>query len=271
MSPVTPYTNDTYVDAGYVDWGYFFTERPVVFEYGTVRAKLRGAPRRRGSLRLLQAGEYSSGWARHGYAPIAAVHSLSLEYQRLREDECQQLAEFQAAVDYSINQFDFIDGNTGFTVPAWFAESVHSVQETGYNVRACRIDLQSTSPFIPYPAGPPVSIADVLADSSYPYTLEIRRAQPSVWMSSGVRRATNKSSLTRRLHTLSLVRKTASDLGNLLSYFQSAAVGIRNTWAWTLDGVARTVRFAESTIAWEQSQVRTDRYDLIILLEEELS
>ncbi len=246
-----------YVDPGYVADGYVWTGRPVIFEYGATRAELHGPSRRSGSLRLLQADKYSTGWERHGYPPIAIVSSLSLEYNQMRGDEYEQLAAFQSTVDYSTAEFSYIEGNTGYTVPVWFANSNQTIEEASFNRYTGKIELQSLTSFIPLPAVVPSSINDILANPAYSYPVDIRRAQPSVWVSSGIRRVVNKSVITRRTHTLSLVRKTATELGNLLSFFQNTAVGIKNTWSW-LD--ARPV-MREGTInllSSNQASVETD-------------
>ncbi len=221
-----------YVDPGYVADGYIWTGRPVICQYGDNRIELRGPSRRSGSLRLLQADKYSAGWERHGYPPIAAVSSMLLEYNQMRSDECDQLAAFQSAVDYSVATFDYIEGNTGYTVPAWFSNPNQTIEEKSFNLYTGKIELQSLQSFIPLPATPPADISAILANSAYPYTVDIRRAQPAAWTSSGTRRVVNKSAITRRTHTLSLIRKTATELGNLLSFFQNTAVGIKNTWPW---------------------------------------
>ena len=263
-------SNTTYVDSGFVDDGYLWTPRPVICQYGANRVELSGPSRRSGSLRLWQADLLSSGWARYSTAPIAAVHSLTLEYNRLRPDEVTALQAFQSAVDYSAQVFNFIDGATGYTVPAWFAEPGQSIEEKSLCCAGAKLGLQSLTPFIPYPGSIPTDIAAILATMAYSYTVAISRKQPAAWTSAGARKVSNKSALTRRIHTVTLVRRTAAELGNILSFFQNVAVGIKNKWSWTLDSVARQVRFAETAISWEQSSVNTARYDLTITLEEDL-
>lgn len=259
-----------FVDDGYVLDGFAFTPRQVIFQHGANRVELRGPSSLRGSVRLLQAEEYSTGWSRYGYAPIAAVHTLNLEYRRMSGAECQALEAFQAAVDYTATEFDYIDGATGTAYPVRFAEPSQAIEEAAYDLYRCRIVLLSLSPFIAYPSAPPLNIDSVLATAYYPYQFTVQRKQPRGWMSDGALRIVNKSVIPRRFHTLSLVRRTAAELGDLLSFFQYTAVGMKNKWPWIWDGPERQVRFAETNLEWERSAVRSDRYDLSVILEEDL-
>ncbi len=258
-----------YVDAGYVDDGYIFTARPVILQLGTERVALRAPSSRSGSIRLLQAEEVSTGWARYGSPPITAVHTLLLEYPQMRADEYAPLAAFREAVDDIATEFEFIDGLTGATATVWFAEPDFEVEEAGFNLYKHSLTLQSHSTFIPYPSSPPANLAAVLEHVHYPYRVTITRKQPHAWLSDGTRRVANKSALRRHIHTVSLVRKSAEDLGKLLSYFEHVAVGIRNKWSWTLDGTARQVRFPEAKLDWRQSRVQRNMYDIDLTLEED--
>lgn len=223
-------SNYEFTDDGFVDDGYIFTGRPVIFQSGANRVELRGPSKRSGRVRLLQAEEYSSGWARYGYAPLAIVHTLTLEYQQLRSDEVDQLKAFQIAVDYSAGTFDYIDGANGLTVPAWFAEPDQAIEEISYNKNGTTIELHSLSPFVALPAAP-ANIDAILNAAHYPCTVRITRKQPQVWMSDGTRRVSNKSAITRQLHTLALVRLTADQLAALIAHFIGMG-GMKDRWTW---------------------------------------
>lgn len=259
-----------FVDDGYVLDGFTFTPRQVIFQYGEHRVELRGPSGRSGSIRLLQAEEYSTGWARYGFAPIAAVHTLALDYRRMSGAEYQALEAFQAAVDYTATEFDYIDGATGIVYPVRFAEPSQTMEEAGYDLYRCRIVLLSLSPFIAYPGTPPLNIDVILGTAHYPYQFTVQRKQPRGWMSDGALRIVNKSAIKRRFHTLSLVRRTAAELGDLLSFFQYTAVGMKNKWPWTWDGTERQVRFSETSLEWQRSAIRSDRHDLSVTLEVDL-
>jgi len=258
-----------FVDSGYIQDGYAFTPRQVIFQFGENRLELRGPSGRSGSVRLLQAEEYSIGWARHGFAPIAAVHTLTLEYRRMSAEEYQALEAFQAAVDYTANEFDYIDGATGRTIQVRFAEPKQAIEEAGYDLYRGRIALLSLTPFIPFPATPPLNVDAILSTAHYPYQFSVERKQPRGWMSDGSLRVVNKSAIKRRFHTIPLVRRTAAELGDLLSFFQNSAVGMKNKWPWTWGEAPRLARFAETSLDWQRSPVRSDRYDITVTLEEE--
>lgn len=258
-----------YVEDGYVEDGYVFTGRPVIFQYGSNRIELRCPSRRSGSVRLLQAEEYSTGWSRYGFAPIAVLHTLELDYRRMSTEEYQALEAFQAAVDYSATEFDFIEGLTGVVIKARFFEPSQAIEEASYGLYRGRIVLMSLVPFIAYPASPPANINAILATAHYPFQFTVSRKQPRGWMSDGTLRIVNKSACKRRFHTLSLVRRTVVELGEVLSFFQNTAVGIQNKWSWYWNGVIRLARFSETVLSWQQSQVRSDRFDVAVTLEEE--
>lgn len=235
-------SNYEFTDDGYVDDGYFFTGRPIIFQSGANRVELRGPSKRSGRVQLLQAEEYSSGWARYGYAPLAVVHTLTLEYQQLRSDEVDQLKAFQTAVDFSAGTFDYIDGASGLTVPAWFAEPGQATEEISYNKYGATIELHSLMPFFTLPAAP-ANIDAILNAAHYPCTVSITRKQPQVWMSDGTHRVSNKSAITRQLHTLALVRLAADQLAALIAHFIGQG-GMRDRWTWT---VAPAVLILEGT------------------------
>ena len=259
-----------YVDAGYADDGtYFFTSRQFIFTYGAARLELRGPASRSGSIRLLQPEETTAGWVRYGYTPRAIIHTLKLDYRRMSATEAADLATFRAAVDYTAKQFSYINGATGEIIPCWFEQPEQEIEQAGFNLYRGQVAFLAITPFIAYPGSPPANLDAILATAQYPYKQTISRAQQRLWMSNGTPRIYNQSGIKRTTHGITLVRKSAADLGALLSYFVNTAVGIKNRWPWTDGGTPRSVRFAEPVIEWRQSPLNTALYDVDLVLEED--
>lgn len=259
-----------YIDSGYIDDGYFFTSRPFIFVSGVNRLELSGPSSRSGSVKLLQPEEYSTGWVRYGFTPLAILHTLSLNYSRMRQDEAAGLTAFRVVVDDTSVQFNYVNGESGVSIPCWFDEPQQELDQQSYGKYQAKVALVSTTPFITFPGAPPANLDAILATAQYSYKQTIQRKQPRVWNSDGIPRIYNKSAIKRTLHGLTLRNRNAADLGALLSYFINTAVGIKNMWTWTDGGTPHTVRFAESVINWTQSQISSQLYDVDLTLEEDL-
>lgn len=220
----------TYIDDGYFEDGYVFNPCPQALISGSTRVNLRGPNTMTGSVRLLQPGEYSTGWARIGYAPRAIIHTMVLGYNRMSEGEKNDLDALFDVVDFSATQ-QFMYTNTGDEFPIYFEAPQISFEESSYGCYRSTISLWAAQTFFPAPAVP-VTISALLSAAHYPAPVTRAKKQPRTRLSDGSVVVYNKSTITRTTRTLSLVRISADDLGSLIAHFISVD-GVKTWWTWT--------------------------------------
>jgi len=260
-------TTGFYIAPGYFEDGYIFSPCPVVFTSGASRLDLSGPSTLGGSVRMLQPQEYSSGWQRIGFSPLAIVHTLNLQYNRLNGEERDSLDAFFDAVDFSARQFTYTDAATGNQFPVQFQTPEISLEEVSYDLYRTSLSLWSAQTFFSAPAVP-ATISTLLNAAHYPEPVKRAKKQPLTRLSDGSTSISNKSTITRLTRTCSLIRISRDDLASLIAHF-IAAGGIRDWWTWTTATEERTCRYASSQITWQRSSVRSSTYDAQVSLEED--
>jgi hypothetical protein len=261
-----------YVDPGYVDDGYIFAPAPIIITCGDTRCDLRSATRRSGTVRLYQPLDASAGAVRFGYAPFAVEYGVTHEYDRLNLAERAALEAVWNAAAGSAREVSCRDARIGLTIPARL-EAALATTEVSYDLCRGTVALTADVSFLPPPATlPTIDDANlVLTGAAYPGGRSLTRNQPRRRTSGGALYVYTMSPGALAKHSVALTRRTLDQLAALLHFFVTAAQGPRTIFPWTdPDAIARQVRFSSSTLAWAQSTVRSDLYDVTVELEEQV-
>ena len=240
--------------------------------YGANHVDLRGPTSRSGTVQMLQPDEYSSGWARVGYPSRGAVHTLTLDYQRMSTTERTAVEAFWTIVDATAKQITYADAITGNSYSCWLDKPELGFEEVSYNLFRSTLNLWSQSAFFTFTGGAPtINDADtIITNLQYPASHAQAGKQPLTRLSDNSVVIYDKTTLTRKTRTVTIMRRTAAQMGKIISFFSAAAEGTRNKFNWTFDGSVKSTRFASTLLSWKQSAISSILFDVTVALEEDL-
>lgn len=260
-----------YVEPGWVDDGYYWTDYGFIGYYGTDRFSLLRPSSRSGTVKMLQPSEQTAGRANVIAAPYCAKHTMECVYNYVTDDDLAVFLAWAETVDMRAREWDYVDGSTGDRVPVRFEDESVSYEETGPNINSVTFSIWSAQTFFPCASVPGIGDADtVLARLYRPFTYERDRKQPLLRFDDGTAAVYNKSAIKRDSRSLSLPYRTRAELAALIAFYEQSAEGAHNTFSWTLDGVSKTVRFSSGGISWSQEARADELYDADLTVEEDV-
>lgn len=261
---------DFFVDSEYVDDGYIYSPNPVALVSGSTRLDFVSPGRRSGTVKVIQPMEITSGWKRTVFSPRMTLHTMAMEYTWMSGIMRGQLETFFADVEAMAEQWSYIDCDSGVETPVWFDTPELSFTERRHDTYNTTVAVRALQTFFPVSGtAPTLSDADsILTRLYYPTEFKLTRQQGEGWSSDGTFYITDHTNFNRPGYALDLLYRTRSELAAIISLFSEAALGMKNTFSWTLDGMAKTVRFGDTVLSWQQRPLYEELYDVHVTLED---